>query len=145
MTLVTKHWAANLIGTPWRSGARGPDAFDCWNLVRHIFWIRHGVEMPEVQIGSDANLAPLFEAARASGWRLVENAAPQADDIVLMRGHTGRHCGYLVEADGRLGVLHADGHQTARGPVGGVVFQSLADATSGGYHNFEFWRLRREP
>lgn len=142
MTAVTSHWAAGLIGKPWRSNACGPDAYSCWGLVRHIFALRHGVSMPNVAIGSDTNLAPLFEAARASGWRLAESPA-QADDIVLMRGPTGRHCGYMVLADGRLRVLHADGHQTARGPIGCVVSQSLSDAIGGGYHDHEFWRLAR--
>ena len=44
------HWAEDLIGCPWVAGGRGPDAFDCWGLVRWC-WGRHfGIEVPEIPV-----------------------------------------------------------------------------------------------
>lgn len=143
MTPTAPHWAAELIGKPWRSRASGPHAFDCWGLVRHVLRLRHGLEVPDVLGGlSDAAIdvaSAIKRHAQAGGWHRMPE--PMADgDVVLMQGPRGRHVGIAVRADGRLHVLHADGHDTPRGPVGCVVAQSLADAVAGGYHSFELWR-----
>jgi cell wall-associated NlpC family hydrolase len=38
----------DLIGKPWRLGARGPDAFDCWGLTREILGrLRPGKPLPD--------------------------------------------------------------------------------------------------
>lgn len=123
------HWAAWLIGKPWRAGACGPDAFDCRGLVDWCVRMRFGEELPTP------------ETVHRSAWRLA-GGPPQADDVVLMEGPNGRHVGYMVQANGRLGVLHADGYESACGPVGAVRFQTLVDSFDGGYHRHEFWRHR---
>lgn len=124
---MSTHWAFELIGKPWEPSAQGPRAFDCQGLADCCCRMRFGEALPTL------------ESVHASAWHRVEGP-PQADDVVLMQGPEGRHIGWMVEADGHLGVLHADGHMTARGPVGCVCFHSLADATAGGYHHHEFWR-----
>lgn len=138
------HWATPLIGKPWRGGAAGPDAFDCWGLVRWVFERQHGIVMPPVVVGAIGgttvdNVTAIKHAARVSGWHTVVGA-PWPDDIVLMHGLKGRHVGLMVLANGRLGVLHANGYHGPVGPVGGVMFQPLAEVAEGGYGNFEFWR-----
>jgi len=125
--MTTKHWAFDLIGVPWEPVTRGPHAFDCRGLVDWCCRLRFDEALPSL------------ESVHASNWHRIDDA-PRADDVVLMQGPHGRHVGFMVEADGRLGVLHADGHQTERGPVGCVSFHGLADATAGGYHHYEFWR-----
>jgi len=147
MSYITMHWAAAYLGKPWRSGARGPDAFYCWGLVQALCEQRLGLRMPEVATGTEIGtqqrqFGAILEASRGQGWRLVAvGDGPRADDIVLMRKRNGdRHCGYMVHADGQLGVLHADGHQSTRGPVGEVVFETLVQAMNGGYNSIEFWR-----
>ena len=42
------HWTADYLGKPWRNGADGPDAFDCYGLVRAVYRDRYGIEMPVV-------------------------------------------------------------------------------------------------
>ena len=42
------HRVADLIGAPFRDGGRGPDAYDCWGLVREVYK-RYGVELPDYQ------------------------------------------------------------------------------------------------
>ena len=128
------HWAAELIGRPYKRGGDGPDAYDCWGMVRHVFRVHHGIEMPPVAVADDSadNVAAIKRAAVASGWRPAEGE-PQADDIVLMRGIDGRHVGVMVAADGALGLLHAvDG--------AGVCFQALRDVAASGFSSFEAWQ-----
>ncbi len=128
MTTTAKHWAADLIGTRWAPGAQGPDAFDCRGLVRHVVRERLEADLPEV------------ETAHGSKWRPVEGE-PAHLDVVLMRGPEGRHIGVMVYGNGMLGVLHACGTVNARGRCeGSVIFQTLAEATAGGYHAHTFWR-----
>lgn len=144
MNFSTKHWAAPLIGLPWEPGAQGPNAFDCWGLVRHVFRIRYGIDMPQVQVGDFAegdNVAALKRAAAVSGWKRIEAGAPQDGDVVLMQGPVGRHVGVMIASIRGLRLLHADGHMTARGPVGSVVAVPLDDAKAGGYGQVEIWRL----
>ena len=136
---MAQHWAASLIGEAWTP------VHNCWWLVEHYFRERHGVAMPRVEVGSLSgqvldNVGSIKQAAQASGWRPVA-AKPRADDVLLMRGPMQRrHVGVMVEADGRLGLLHSDGCMTAHGPRGGVVWQTLAEATADGYGTFEVWR-----
>ena len=128
------HWAAGLIGMPYRKGAAGPDCWDCWGLVRHVFATRYGIAMPLVAVadGSADNVSAIKRAAVVSGWRPAAQPA-QDGDIVLMQGIEGRHVGVMVEADGRLGLLHAmDG--------AGVCWQGLRDVAAGGFRDFEVWR-----
>ena len=125
-----RHWAAPLIGKRWRLGATGPDEFDCWGLVQHVFKIRHGFEMPYIEHQTRENFTNIRIAAKAGGWRTVD-APPQNDDIVMMRSVSKLHCGVVVSALSGLGVLHCiDG--------AGVVWEKYADATQG--MTAEIWR-----
>lgn len=139
-----KHWATHLIGLPWKPGAEGPRAFDCWGLVRYVFRLRFGIEMPDVQRGDfvETNAGAIFEAATVSGWRHVPDAEPEADDIILMRREVDgkRHVGVMIASSQGLRLLHSDGHLTSRGPVGSVVSVPLKTATEDGYGDFEVWR-----
>lgn len=126
---MTAHWASPLVGEPWTPQR------NCWWLVREVFRRRHGLSMPEHAAGVPA----LLEAARGNGWARAEGE-PRPDDVVVMAGPTGRHVGVLVEANGGMLLMHSNGHMTDRGPVGAVVLQSLQDAASGGYEDFELWR-----
>lgn len=113
----------------------------CWGLVQAACMERFGEEMPTVATGSrDDQYAAIRKAASGSGWRRAFGAAPEPDDIVVMTGEDGRHVGFAVFADGEIGVLHAPGRLTKKGPVGVVEFDSWPEMTRRGYHSFEFWR-----
>src|SRR3546814_10822543 len=49
----TPHWAADLIGRPWRAGARGPHALDCWGLFLAIQREHFGRDLPEIPINAN--------------------------------------------------------------------------------------------
>lgn len=131
------HWAAKYIGLRW-----SPE-HNCWWLVREIFRDRHGIDMPELGIGElqvADNVAVIKQAASTSGWRRI-NDKPREDDVLLCRDVIGkRHVGWIVEAQGRIKLLHNDGHLTTRGPVGSVVAQVLDEAIADGLTEIEIWR-----
>lgn len=133
------HWATELIGVSYGAGACGPDAFDCWGLVRYVFRTVHGIDMPVVSVGrvgdeSAENVAAIKRAAEVSGWRPSSDTAPAEHDIVLMNSPTGRHVGVVVYANGALLLLHCSEGL-------GVCVQPLADLARMGFTGFTFWRL----
>jgi cell wall-associated NlpC family hydrolase len=83
----------DLPGQPFRRGARGPDAFDCWGLVLEV---RRRLDLalpPDFASGelTRENLRDLFHAERPAGWRRIE---PALGAIVLANDAT--HAGVLV-------------------------------------------------
>jgi len=93
------------IGIPHKPGGEGPDAYDCWHLLRHLQKEYFGVEMPLAPIGDEEACLALFKDKTASGdWVHVE--VPQHGDCVLLRGGMWPHVGIYLDLDGG-GVLHA--------------------------------------
>ncbi len=143
-TRATPHWATPYIGRPWAPPGTG---LSCWEFARHVLLAHYGLGLP----------ADPDQALHAPGWRRVglatggELPAGASDgDVLLLRG-TRLHCGVVVRADKRLGLLHADGClvtapagaregiPTGARAVGQVVWQPLAEAVSG-YLRCELWR-----
>lgn len=131
--------AASLIGLPWQEGADGPDAFNCWGLVKH--WVRqvHGMDLGQVEIAAAGCQHRAMAAAVRTGWQQV-NDAPHEHDIALLRNPSdgGRHVGVLLHANHRLGLLHCEGAPGKPDP--GVLWEPLADALQR-YTGLELWRL----
>ena len=72
------HWTAEYLGKPWRNGAEGPDAFDCYGLVRAVYWDRYRIQIPAISADATKVLAGLHAArdyADYSQWEPAE--APQ--------------------------------------------------------------------
>jgi hypothetical protein len=67
----------------------------------------------------------------------MPSASLREFDVCLMQGHSGRHIGILVEANGKLGMLHANGFY----PQGGsVMWQPIYEVARDGYHSLRYWR-----
>lgn len=123
----------DLIGIPYRRGAVGPDAIDCWNLVREVCRRVHGVDLPLLAEAGGA----VALGARGQGWRPVKGR-PAPGDILLMKTATGdRHTGFVVRVRHCLEVLHAI--------EGGSVRQPIADLPLLGFHSIHPWRYDRTP
>lgn len=134
------HWAAGLIGKPWKRGAPGPDAFDCWQLVRHVQLTRFGVEMPILAIGADTNWTGLRAMINRTQWGKAEGLAREGD-VATMKGSDGAHVGVVINADGYTPVLlHCIGSESHHG--GGVIVTTLAEIGDLGFARVEIWRLR---
>jgi cell wall-associated NlpC family hydrolase len=130
------HWARSYIGKPWApaSDESGPARYSCWGLVRAVFKARHGIDLPPVAVDQmDAMLAnarAIKQAVQASGWRPV-TGQPADGDVVVLRSPAWLHCGLVVRANGRIGVLHST-HQR------GVEWQPWEQAIAG--MTPELWR-----
>lgn len=128
---MSKHWAASLIGKPYRAGSSGPDGFDCVGLVRYYFKERHGLQLPDYHVHEAA--VGLAGFVKATGWRRHFDA-PQDEDVLLMRSLQGRHVGVVVRTPDGLGLLHAEGNDRS----GSVRWQPLD--TLALYTEKEVWR-----
>lgn len=106
------HWATPYIGRSYDDVGR------CWGFVQLLCREHLHVDMPSAA-----------EAIRQRGWHKIPDG-PQADDIVVMLGSSGRHVGFAVEADGLIGLLHARKR--------GVCFDSWQDLHE--FHGFEYYR-----
>ena len=103
------HWATELIGRPWVAGGTGPEAFDCYGLVRFVSEKIHGRELPIIPVDA-SNLRACLAAFRhyetSVAWTPVQT--PIEGDVVLLgNGSWGNHCGVWLAVDGG-GVLHAE-------------------------------------
>lgn len=130
------HWAHEYIGKPWAAGEDGPCAFSCWGLMRHTYRAHDGIELPHVAVSdagvvAEGNLAAVKAAARVSGFRRVRDGRPADGDFALMRRPLQLHCGRVVRANGRLGVLES-------AHASGVIWQPWAQAVAG--FEVELWR-----
>ena len=101
------HWAFDLIGKPWVSGAVGPDDFDCWGLVRFIYLQQLSINLPAV----DVNALNVLSTARAmrdfdayGDWKKVELPS-DFDGVLMSHSKDPHHVGIWLDVDGG-GVLH---------------------------------------
>lgn len=128
------HWAAPFIGLEW-----SPER-NCWWLVREVFRVRWGIELPLLGVGdiqAADSVARIKAAAEAAGIRQADGPT-QDGDVVLCRDIYGkRHVGTIIEWHGKLLLLHNAGYMSEHGPVGSVVRQPLNEAQ---LTDIELWR-----
>ena len=136
------HWAYDYLGKPWVLGATGPDAYDCWGLVRAVLTDRFGIDAPAVVMPDVEGLAVVREAMaqfqhhpELARWREVE--APQEGDAVLLSAALDPwHVGLWLSVDGG-GVLHCvDG--------AGVIFTAPLALQAAGWRRLSYWRFMGE-
>ena len=128
---MSAHWAAPLIGVPYKAGGHTPEGMDCIGLVRYYFRARHGVELPDYHL--HAAPGDLHAFVRATGWHPC--SLPYRDeDILTMENHLGKHVGVVIETCEGTGLLHASGTDD----YGSVIWQPLS--TLFGYRNYKGWR-----
>jgi cell wall-associated NlpC family hydrolase len=125
-----------LIGKPWVSGASGPEAFDCWGLLRHVLRERRGIELCPYGGVKETGLAGMIRNAEAEAqerWELIATPVHLCC-VAMARGRRIEHVGLWLD-EGAGGVLHS--HEGA-----GVVFQSPASIRNTGFQNFTFYQFR---
>jgi cell wall-associated NlpC family hydrolase len=96
----------DFVGLPWVDQGRGPDAFDCWGLVRAAFAAGTGIELPSHAGAydlSDAEEIASLVAGEASRWSPVAAGREVAFDVAVMRLAGTLHVGIVV---GRGQMLH---------------------------------------
>ena len=86
----------DLVGVPFRYGARGPDAYDCYGLVLECAR-RAGVSLPDFGSASDQGVIAAMMGASLPLWAEVP-CRPGA--VVLLRvGRFIAHVGYVTGVD----------------------------------------------
>lgn len=116
-------------------GASGPDAYDCWNLLRHLQKTYFNTTLPDAPIGDEeACLAMFKERAESGDWQAV--AIPQHGDAALLRGGRWPHVGIYLDFDGG-GVLHA-----MEGP--GVIWTRVSKLRSFGFGRTVYYRVKHD-
>lgn len=111
--MVASDKLAALVGTPFRYGGRGPDAFDCYGLVMHIHALR-GVELPDFGTPQDRDAIPAHMATVAMSWKQV---GPGPHTVVLFRAGRTLHVGYTLPGDKFIHTWESSG---------GVVIERLS-------------------
>ena len=92
----------DLIGKPFKYGARGPHEYDCWGLVMECYRRVHGVELPDLASPEEAAVQHALGAAMQMQpcWKRLEQAL--AGSIVALRvGRYVCHTGFSL-GDGRM-------------------------------------------
>jgi cell wall-associated NlpC family hydrolase len=122
------HWAFNYLGLPWVSGQDGPDAFDCWGLVRYVQKQHYGRDLSAIHVDAD-DVRAVVNAFNGNDernrWHAVD-APTDGDCLLLSQSKEPTHVGVWLDVDGG-GLLHA-----VKGT--GVVFSSAANIRLMGYN-----------
>lgn len=129
-------WVMRYLGAPWSRGADGPDAYDCWGLVRAVYRNELMIELPIVDIDSH-NLLSIHRAMRdhneRSRWVTVY--PPSMYDVAIMSyGNRPHHVGLWTGS----GILHAlEGS--------GVVHQSMHSLSIHRWNILGYYRRCAQP
>lgn len=128
------HWAVQYIGQAWKSGARGPDMWDCWGFLQHVQQAHYGRELPMIDDVDTHNLRNVIHTIKShperSNWRQISQ--PQDGAAVLLGyGRDTSHVGVHLALDGG-GVLHCQRHC-------GVVFSRTAVLATAGWKTVEYY------
>ena len=93
---------SDLVGKPYRSGAHGPDEFDCWGLVVYIYRELLGIELPEYAGFESKKKYPgkmrneIFK--QDSDWLIIDKPEPYCC-IAMSRTKTINHVGIWLAED----------------------------------------------
>jgi len=122
----------DLLGLPWKRGAHGPEAYDCWGLVWEV-QRRLGVDVPMI-LDPPASVLGVAKLFRDSDVRdmLTEVERPVHGSIVEM-SHSARpyHVGAYLDID-RGGIIHSIGKL-------GVQFDRMPNLKAAGWSNFTYY------
>lgn len=100
---MSKHWAMDYLGKPWVSGAQGPDAFDCWSLVRTVQLQVFNRQLPIIMVdGLDTSaIIQTFKTHNEyKHWKQISE--PVEGDCVITKSAPNKpeHVGIWVGVDG---------------------------------------------
>lgn len=99
-------WLNDYVGLPYELGARGPEKYDCYGLLKKVYAERYNVEVPDwsdevlsLRLRSKTINAVLQESGT---WKEVD-APTDGDVVVCYRAKAAHHLGLYYNG----GVLHA--------------------------------------
>lgn len=123
----------SLLGRPYKLGAQGPAAFDCWSLTRYVQEYLYNRSLEAVSVvDADAARIRWFMAAHKELGRWAKVSDPVDGSLVTMTlGVDRTHVGTFLDIDRGL-VLHA-------APECGVSLDSLSDLMGVGWARLQYW------
>ncbi len=134
----TKHdvsWVAPLMGKRWVSGARGPEEYDCWGLLRHVFKNHVGISLPSCDEVDAANI-PLVtkEISKAIyGGHFIQIDKPiHLCAVGLSKNSAIHHVGIWLDVDGGV-ILHSNQGSN-------VTVQNIRSMRVSGFNTILFYR-----
>ena len=91
---------------PYREGARGPIAFDCWGLCRAIRHDLFGLPwLPSLGAVGKGKIRENTKAYRSLRVAMEECLPEPGAIAAVLRGESLLHVGTVIESEGRLKVL----------------------------------------
>lgn len=132
MTPEQLEFVNSLIGRPWKSGAGGPEAFDCWGLAKVVQKELFGRSLPDIAVDSENVRAVMREVATTSArnsWERVDGPA-HGRLVEMASGRHPYHIGVYLDVDGG-GVLHC------QNPAG-VCFDRVATLQVAGWRGLSY-------
>lgn len=121
-----------LIGLPWRSGANGPEAYDCWGIAQAVQGRLFLRQLPDIKINAEDTRAVIREIATTrarDSWRQVDGPA-HGRMVGLSSGRHPYHVGVYLDVDGG-GILHS------QNPAG-VCFDRIVTLQAAGWRRFSY-------
>lgn len=121
-----------LIGIPYSANAKGPEAYDCWHLVREVRAKVFQDELPEYDVPEEPSLLWLAKMFERDGERAKWKEVPVASDgnLVLMScASMSVHIGIFLREGGIL-------HTTKES---GVVLQEIPVLKATGWGNLRYF------
>ena len=115
------HWVEQYLACEYKDGARGPDRWDCWGMVRHVIYAHLGGRLLP-SWGDVRNTMPRqFTKAYKTEAASMEECAPEVGAIAaVFTGSLMTHVGVCIDVDGRVVVLEMN-------PKTGVRWRSVRD------------------
>jgi len=138
---MSEHWAVKYIGKPYRVGASGPDAYDCWGLVRKVYEDEFRIFLPIRPVPIEPSVMEKSEAILKNimvDWEPAFKPFEGAG-VAMSKNMVFHHVGVYTEADGGK-IIHAwDEHS-------GVVATSHRDLRLvWRFRNVKYYRHKQWP
>lgn len=100
------HWINSYLHSKYEDGGRGPFAFDCWGMYRHVIANQSQIAIPSFQDISPDDKKGMTVAMRS----LLPDYDPCKPEALAaacgMKGKLLIHIGTVIDIDGELKVLH---------------------------------------
>ena len=129
-----------IIGKPWKGGARGPDAFDCWHCAQYVMQQIFQEQLPNIDVPEQPDWRWMIEtfAKHNENKNWVEQLQPlngllvaRDGSLVLMARLTRPvHIGVLFRTEKK--VLHCHN-------VAGVCFDDLVTLRANGWTRLRYY------
>lgn len=114
----------DLIGKPWRLGARGPDAFDCWGLTREVLQrMRPDKPLPDwTRDGMTRDRQRSLMAGEIPAWCEPAYGFPHGS---LLFSERAAHIAIVVDGWALTAVRHGGGVVAMRAPQFATLFPDV--------------------